>query len=479
MANVLIVDDDPLFCLTLSKVVKAAGHEAFSAETLAKGLREAVGGGYDLVFLDVQLPDGNGLDALQEIKSAPSSPEIIIVTATGEAEGAEIAIKSGAWDYIQKPASLGDISLPMVRALQYREEKKKRAPKVILNREGIVGNAPLFRTCLDLVAQAAATEINTLIVGETGTGKERLAWAVHNNSARADSSFVVVDCAALPETLIESLLFGHEKGTFTGAERAREGLIKQADGGTLFLDEVGELNLQIQKAFLRVLQERRLRPVGGSREIRTDFRLVAATNRDLRAMVREGKFREDLYFRLSSLVIDVPPLRERSEDIMDIAVDFVARSCTRWGTETKGFSPDFLECLSNYDWPGNVRELLNTLEGALTVAKGEPTLYSKHLPPNIRIAMAKGKLEEAETERETEREARASNPAEHQRFEGSLKEFRHREMARLEKEYLEELLARTKGDINEVCRISELSRSRLYALMKAYDIPTPVRTRSR
>ena len=248
-------------------------------------------GRHDLVLLDVGLPDGNGLDAIERLRGVESAPQIIIITDENSRNGAELAIRSGAWDYIQKPGSIHDITLSIIRALEYREQRnaEARAPASrVLKLDGIIGKCPRMRNCFDLVAQAAANDINVLISGETGTGKELFASAIHNNSPRAQKPFVVLDCSALPETLVESILFGHDKGAFTGAEKAREGLVKQADGGTLFLDEVGELPFSVQKAFLRVLQERRFRPIGSAVEIDSDFRLIAATNRDLQNMVHEG-----------------------------------------------------------------------------------------------------------------------------------------------------------------------------------------------
>ena len=233
-------------------------------------------------------------------KSGRSSPEIIVITGMGHPDEAELAIKSGAWDYIEKPASFEAIKLPLIRALEYRAERKPKAPTV-LKRNGIIGDSEEITACLELLSQAADSDANVLITGETGTGKELFAKVIHANSRRAKSNFVVVDCTALPETLVESVLFGHARGAFTGAETSEEGLVRQAHGGTLFLDEIGELPVLIQKRFLRVIQEHRFRAVGGRREISSDFRLMAATNRDLEDMVREGRFREDLLFRLRTI----------------------------------------------------------------------------------------------------------------------------------------------------------------------------------
>jgi two-component system, NtrC family, response regulator len=465
MARVLIIDDDEGFCYTLSAVVQNAGHEAFCAHTLKKGLERASTEPIDVVYLDVMMPDGNGLDLLPIIKETASRPEVIISTSQGDPEGAELAIKSGAWDYVQKPSSILEMTLPLLRALQYRKEKQARTITIALRREEIIGSSPRLISCLDLLARAANSDANVLIEGETGTGKELLARAIHNNSSRAYKNFVVVDCAALPETLVESLLFGHLRGAYTGADKSQEGLIEQAEGGTLFLDEVGELPLSVQKTFLRTLQERRFRPIGSKKELVADFRLVSATNRVLDEMVKGGQFRNDLLFRLRAFTIDVPPLRVRCEDIKELSIHRTARLCEQYGTETKGFSPDFFETLTAYGWPGNVRELFNTLERAIAAAQRESVLCPYHLPPYIRVRKARTSLAEAVEARQ--------NPTGKDVPDMSfppIKDFREALIAEGERKYLEDLLSFTRGNINESCRISGLGRARLYGLMKLYNI---------
>jgi two-component system, NtrC family, response regulator len=311
MARILIVDDDEMTCETLLSLIRSQGHQVDGASRLKQGYRQLMKNSYDLVFLDVNLPDGNGIEAVTAFRNTPSFPEVVIITGEGDPDGAELALKSGSWDYVCKPFSLEEIRLPLVRALQYRKEKSSGKAPLALRRTGIIGSSPETNTCLDLVAKAAHTNNNVLITGETGTGKELFARAIHENSSRSNRPFVVIDCAALPESLVESTLFGHEKGAFTGADRSREGLIKEADGGTLLLDEIGELPLAQQGAFLRVLQERRFRPVGSRADVFSDFRLIAATNRSIGRMVQAGTFREDLLFRLRSTSIDLPPLRNR------------------------------------------------------------------------------------------------------------------------------------------------------------------------
>ncbi len=462
MAKILIIDDDKMVCDTLSQAVKGMGHEAEYALTLGEGMEKATSGHYDVVFLDVRLPDGSGLEALPRIRELPLSPEVIIITGYGDPSGAELAIKSGAWDYMEKPLSLKVITFSLMRALQYRDAKKGKRSPVALKLEGIVGSSLKMKVCYELLAQAAGSDANVLITGETGTGKELFARAIHNNSSRAKKSFVVIDCTALPATLVESMLFGYEKGAFTGADRSQDGLIKEADGGTLFLDEVGELPLSLQKPFLRVLQEKTFRPIGSKKEIRSDFRLIAATNRDLDKMVEAGRFRKDLLYRLRSFIIEIPPLREHIEDVKELAIYHMAKLCEHYGVKNKGFSPDFFDALMAYDWPGNVRELINALEWALTVAINEPILFPEHLPTYIRIQLMRTKA--------TNEDLGMEEPTGRPRKElPTLKEFRKK----MDRQYLKDLLSLTQGDIKEACRISGLSRSRLYALLKEHQLTLP------
>lgn len=458
MDKVLIIDDDELHSEMLSDMIAHMGLMVTQAFTAEAGLREAGEKDYDIVFLDVQLPDGNGLELLPEIQATPSNPEVIIITGFGSPDGAELAVKNGAWDFIEKPFKQKSIELPLMRALQYRESKKKSREPLVLKREDIVGDSPVMNACLERVAKAAMSDAPVIITGDTGTGKELFARAVHNNSSRSEKVFVTVDCAALPSTIVESVLFGHEKGSFTGADRSRDGLVRQADGGTLFLDEIGELPFPIQKTFLRVLQERSFRPVGGSREVTSDFRLIAATNRDLKKMVADGTFREDLFFRLHAFAIDLPPLRNRTADIRKLCFRYVNKICALYGKEAKGYSPDFINALCAYAWPGNVREMINALESAVAVADADPILFPKHLPEHIRIHMAREALQ---------KKTPFSPP---QAALGTLKEHRARVLAAEERGYLQELMAATGGNLSRACEISGLSRVRLYVLLKQYDI---------
>ena len=471
MAKILIIDDDKAICDALGNVMQRMGHDTEYALTLEQGLRKVSAGEFDIVFLDVRLPDGNGLNALPEIRESSSAPEVIIITGEGDPDGAELAIKSGAWDYLEKPPSLDGMTLPLIRAIQYREEKKARKPQVALQRNGIIGVAPQISACLDIVAKAAGSDAPVLVTGETGTGKECFSEAIHRNSPRHGKNFVVVDCASLTESLVESTLFGHKKGAFTGADRQQTGLIAQADGGTLFLDEVGELPLSVQKTFLRVLQEHRFRPVGGKHEVRSDFRLIAATNRDLNQLVATGRFRQDLLFRLLSITIDLPPLRKRGDDIWELALHFMNKFSNRDRKGTKGFSPEFMASLEAYRWPGNVRELANAMENILAEAGDSPILFPKHLPVHIRVTLARasvGKRGQAGSAEPEGKEVVSSPEL------GRWKAFRDAAIHEAEKGYLLKLMSFTRGKIKDACEISGLSRPRLYALLKKHGISRPV-----
>jgi two-component system NtrC family response regulator len=465
MAHILLIDDDAILKETFGALTRRLGHALTWAGSLAEGRRELSRGAFDVALVDLALPDGYGLDLMPELRAAPGAPEIIIVTAQDDPEGAALAIKSGAWDYIQKPLTPSRVSLPLTRALEYRAQKAARRPRTVLKREGIIGLGPGMETCLDLVAQAADSDASVLITGETGTGKELFARAIHANSSRATNSFVVVDCAALPETLVESVLFGHVKGAFTGADRDRDGLVKLADGGTLFLDEIGELSPAIQKTFLRVLQDGRFRPVGSKNELQSDFRLLAATNRDLPVMAAGGMFREDLLYRLRTIVITLPPLRQRAEDVKALAIHYMNRLCERYRLPTKGFADEFFQALAAYTWPGNVRELCSTMERVLLAYRGEPVLYPKHLPDEIRIQVlsAASAGDQVPASREAAATAQSVPP---------WKTYRRRALDAAEEAYLRELLAACGGTVPRAAKLSGLSPSRLYDLFRKYNLPT-------
>jgi two-component system NtrC family response regulator len=468
MARILVINKDERFIDFISEKAREAGYSVIGSFTLQDGIRKAFSDTFDVVLLSTSIPDVNWEHALERILDTPSAPEVIVTTDTFDPAQAAHAFGNGAWDYVEKSFSRDDIISHINRTLQYRSKKLVGRPSDSLRPETfleIVGQSPRMRLCLDLLAQASRSDTAVLITGETGTGKEIFAWAIHANSLRGKNNFVVVDCAALPETLVESTLFGHEKGAFTGADRAQEGLVNQADGGTLFLDEVGELPLAVQRVFLRFLQEHSFRSVGGQAEIQSDFRLIAATNRDLKNAVRLGLFREDLYFRLSSFTIDLPALRERKEDIRSLVEYYMNELVSHHGARKKEFSPEFFDVLMRYDWPGNVRELFNTIERVLMVAQDDPVVYPMHLPPYIRIESSQPQVSDNEDE------GRPSNPATATRdIPGPFKVFRENIVSEVEGDYFRNLLSVTGGDIKEICRISGLSRSRIYSILKKHRI---------
>ncbi len=460
MAKILIVDDEPAIVKSLTAFLARTGHNARSADRLSAGVIAANRDNFELVLLDVGMPDGNGLDYVSRFRKTPSSPEVLIMTGLGDRDGAETAIKNGAWGYVEKTNLVRDLERHLTVILQYRAEKTRtREVPVSLKRAGIIGNSPPLQRCLDELAMAAGSDVGVLLTGETGTGKEVFARTLHENSSRAGKSFIVVDCAALPDSLIENTLFGHVKGAFTGADSSVDGLVKLADGGTLFLDEVGELPLPVQKSFLRVLQERRFRPVGSSGEIFSDFRLVAATNRILEDEVDRGTFRRDLLFRLQSFSLHLPPLRERYGDLKAFTTHIIGKICDRHHRECKGFSPDLIEALSAYDWPGNVRELIQVLEQAYTMASQAPILFPHHLPERIRVCQARSALQDKKAQDDY---SGSPYPRASLTFQEARDNF--------EKQYLEDLLLRTGNNISLASKQAGLSRTHFYRLQTKHNL---------
>ncbi|MDD2463669.1 MAG: sigma-54 dependent transcriptional regulator [Desulfobulbus sp.] len=457
MAKILIIDDDLLLAETVADKLESLHHQSQTTGSLAEGLRAALDGIFDIILLDVYLPDGNGLEIIDQLRAVPSEPQVIIITGQGDPDGAEMAIRHGAWCYLEKNSIIKEISLPLARALQYRQAVCGRKTVVkAVERDQLVGESPRFIQCLEILANGAAADTSVLISGESGTGKEAFARAIHANSRRKKGNFVVVDCTALPEQLVESVLFGHVKGAFTGADRVNRGLVRHADKGTLFLDEIGELPLATQKSFLRVLQERAFCPVGSQEECHSDFRLICATNRDLVAMTEQGLFREDLLYRLRGLSLHLPPLRERDGDIPLLVEHFLNRLVQRYGQEPKECLADVLEHLCGYHWPGNVRELSQAMESTFAQAVYSPVLFTQHLPVHIRTAHARAHVQ---------RQASASPPL------SPIGEFilgwREAKDA-FERDYTQRLLHHSEGNIMEAGRLSGLSRTRLYQLIKKH-----------
>ena len=400
----------------------------------------------------------------------PGHPRVSIVAGRGDADAAEAALRSGAWEYLVKPLRVRDLSKALTQAVQWRNSRDSQS-RSLLRHPDIIGKSPALAEALEALREAAASNVNVLITGETGTGKELFASALHANSLRASGPFVTVDCTTLPETLVEAHLFGHARGAFTGADRAREGLLAAADHGTLFLDEVGELPLPVQGAFLRALELRRFRPVGEVREVESDFRLVAATNRDLDDMVGMDLYRSDLRFRLRGMTIHVPPLRRRAEDIPLLAEHFTARYCQRHELPNKELTPDCYAMLADYSWPGNVRELRHTIERACAAAGDGTQLFTRHLPTEIRIELARKRLvhlsepeESAPTAPLPEQEP-STQPRKPETFP-TLRDMK----AKAERDYIAGLFAACQGDVRRAAGIAGVSRGHFYELLKKYGL---------
>lgn len=458
-ADILIIDDDQGVVFTLSNYFERMGHRVACGYSLEDGYEFVGEHEFDVIFLDVQLPDGNGLDFLKSLDRFPGSALVIIMTSFPDADGAETAIQFGAWDYLEKPITLKALKLQLMRALQYRDQKRHAREPKLANRERIVGTSRRIRACLETAAKAAVNSVNVLLTGETGTGKELFAKTIHENSDRKNGEFVVVDCGILTESLLESTLFGHEKGAFTGALHEGTGLIRIADKGTLFLDEVGELPLTAQRSFLRVLQERRFRPVGSKHEFPSDFRLISATNQHLEQMVASGTFRKDLYFRLNAIHLAIPPLRTHKSDIGALVAFYLARSCDRYGFSMKSCAPEFLGTLQAYDWPGNTRELINVIDSAVAAAQSEAMLFPVHLPKEIRISLARHSADQAPE----------PAPAETQPPPARLPKLQE-VIQTTETAYFKSLIAITGGDVSEMCAMSGLSRAAVYNRLRKYGL---------
>lgn len=456
-AKILIIDDEEGVVHILTRILEGLELDVDHALTLTRGMEKVNALDTDIVLLDVNLPDGNGLDVIEEIAGLPDAPQVIIMTAFSDPDGAELAIESGAWDYIQKPASPKAIKLQILRAMEYREQKRRSQPPPFLKSHNIIGSSKILQDCLKKVARIAKTDAHVLLTGETGTGKELFAKAIHENGSRSNGSFIVVDCSILSENFIESVLFGHEKGAFTGADRKRNGLALLAHGGTLFLDEVGELPESIQGSFLRVLQEKKFRPVGSEEEIHSDFRVISATNKNIEQMASENKFRNDLLYRLKSFSLELPALRNRKTDISEIASCYSEIFCRQQKIEPKELSEDFMGTLEKYDWPGNVRELVNTMETCIASTPSEKILFSYHLPSKIRARVTRAAFTKDDSGRQI-----VNKPHDPQK---PLPTFRDA-MAETEKQYLLSLYSRADGDIEHMCRMSGISRAVLYRKLK-------------
>jgi Nif-specific regulatory protein len=374
MGRILIAEDHEPLRRGLVRALRDAGHEVEEASNGNEAIERLTDNYFDVVLSDLRMGGSDGMDVLRTTRSLHPTTAVIMMTAFGSVTTAVEAMKIGAFDYVQKPFEIEEMEVKIekaleVKRLQHQLEYFRGAQQDIYEFDRIVGSSPSLQRVLDIVKKVAKSNTTVLIRGETGTGKELIAGAIHHNSLRTSRNFVKVNCAALQENLLESELFGHEKGAFTGADKQRIGRFEQADGGTLFLDEIGDMSPSTQAKILRVLQEHEFERLGGTRTVRVDVRLIAATNRDLPAMVQAGQFREDLYYRLNVVSIEMPPLRERKDDIVPLANSFIRRFSGELKKKIDGLEPEAQKLLMRYNWPGNIRELENAIERAMLLTE--------------------------------------------------------------------------------------------------------------
>lgn len=490
MATVLLVGTPSEYREQFAYTAKSSGHHCIFVDTLAQAYEC-----YSQTYCDLVVTAESHIPIeghwLAPFVDNGSTPHVVVVTAEYDREQGKKIQEQGALHYLPLERAKDALNVLLT---QLRENRRPDPDRPLPAEFNIVGSSPSLLRAFDLAYRYANSESSVLINGATGTGKELFAKALHKMSARGSGPFIAVDCASLPETLVESMLFGYFRGAFTGASSNKDGLITLANKGTLFLDEVGELNPSIQKKFLRVLQERRFRPVGGGSESHSDFRLIAATNRDLVQMVADGQFREDLYYRLHILHIKIPTLAERAEDIPLIAQSTINRLCDKQGVPHKHLGEDLARCMDLYSWPGNVRELVSAVESMLAIAWDRTVLQFEHLPRGIHIQilkeLAERKLEGADIlpllslerrknrdRREGARAARKEEPAVRSASGDRLEKFREARRQVLdsfEREYLLSLYKKSEADIHTACRLSQLSRPRLYELYRKHKIQQPL-----
>jgi DNA-binding NtrC family response regulator len=458
--RILVVDDEPDMVENLVRLLRREGYRCQSAVEAKKGLELLEAHRPDLLLTDLKMPEMDGMELLRRAHALDPALPVIMITAFSTVESAVAAIKAGAFDYLPKNFSADQLRVSVERALRQRrlqvENRNLREQlQTTFRFESLLGRSPAMARVFELVRKAARSEANILVQGESGTGKELIARAVHANSPRATQPFMPVDCASLPEQLLESELFGHEKGAFTGAVRTKPGLMESADHGTLFLDEIGEMPLGLQAKLLRALQERQIRRVGGTALVDVDVRLVSATNRDLRASAAKGEFRDDLYYRINVIAIELPPLREREGDVELLTQAFL----DRYGKgQLRAIDDDALAALKAYRWPGNVRELQNVIERACALADGD-RLRVIDLPDYVvgggTVALPEGATVEA---------VRA--PAQGL----SLKDAKEQWMGVLEASYLRDLLARHDGNVSAAAKDAGIDRKTFHRLINKHQL---------
>jgi DNA-binding NtrC family response regulator len=439
-AHVLIVDDEPAMLRVMHRHLAGDGFAVTAVETGPDAIAALGREAYDVVITDLMMTDVDGLEVLRAAQRLRPGVRVILMTAFTTAETAITAMREGAYDYLSKPFKLGEVSVTVRRALEDRQlrEEHSRLRHETGRRHtatSLLGRSAAMGPVLEQIAAVSASEAAVLLIGESGTGKELAARAIHGNGARRAGPFVAINCAAIPDALLESELFGHERGAFTGAQRKRRGLFAEASGGTLFLDEIADMSLALQAKLLRALQDKAVRPVGGNAELPLDLRVISATNRDLPILVRQGAFREDLYYRLNVIAIRLPSLRERGDDIPLLAHHFLDRAAGMLRRRFEGFADDAMACLVKHPWPGNVRQLENVVERAATLAKG----------PWITRADVGSDVVEL---------AAAWHPA------------RRPTLQDVERHYVEKILAETKGDKTAAARILGVSVRTLQRMFK-------------
>jgi DNA-binding NtrC family response regulator len=448
MAKILLVDDEPSILSVLSTLLKAEGYEVTAALGGEKARDILTNQGFDLMLSDIRMNPVNGMQLLKIAHENYPGMAVIMLTAYGSVETAIEAMKLGAFDYVTKPFKVDELLITVQRALQYREALSENADlkaqlETRYHLENIIAESTPMKNVCEIIQRVAPTDTTILIYGESGTGKELVAKAIHRYSRRKEKMFLAVNCAALPEPLLESEMFGHVKGAFTGATANKEGLFEAASGGTIFLDEIGSMPLSIQGKLLRVLQEKEIRRVGSNENVAIDARVIAATNVPLENLMKEGKFREDLFYRLSVIPIEVKPLRDRTEDILPL-VRHVLRQETPQGKEPPSISSDACDVLEAYTWPGNVRELENAVKHAITFAK-DSKITKDELPPKIAATPPRATAKSTTSEVDIYKCK-------------SLKAF----IRGKEKEYLQQVLTHTSGDKERAAKALKISLATLY-----------------
>ena len=457
-ASILIVDDEESILTSLSSILQDEGYEVAVAKNGAEALRVYTMDPPDLMLLDIWMPEMDGMETLRRVRELVPMAQVMMMSGHGSIETAVKAIKLGAYDYIEKPLSLENVTLRVKNALdQYRLEQENRTLRTTVQRKfELVGQSPVMQQLRQLIETAGPTNSRVLIGGENGTGKELVARAIHQHSARAGRPFVAVNCAAIPETLIESELFGHEKGSFTGATSMKRGQFEQADGGTLFLDEIADMSLSTQAKVLRALQEQQFTRVGGTRLMKVDVRVLAASNKNLLKEIEKGTFRDDLYYRLNVVPITVPPLRERREDIPLLIRHFMKVHAEEQGLRVKEVSPEAMSVFQQYDWPGNIRELRNLIERLMIMVPGL-VIDTAHTGLSLQARPAGSTSSPSTTS--------AVNPLFTQSYD-SLRDARNA----FEKDYISRKLREHHWNISRTAEELKIERSHLHRKIKLLDV---------